>query len=447
MPYQTLADIENDVLDAAATALFIADLLGRDTEADDDDDDTETSSQEGQSESGSDSEDGGELEQMLVDSRQQTETALTLFGAMLVDEAASLRGDGTRGPYFRMLTTNDWFVRALDLPDRQFRSVFRISRPTFDTFCTILGPNPIFHSTGRKPQRDISWQLGAFLIRYGQLGSSVQDTALKLGVGYGTVLSYCRRVIRAIRMLKSKYASWLSEEEQQCSIDVIRQRTGFTDCVGSGDGSLVQSSEQPLWMGSAYLSRKGFMAYSVFAIVDSFAAWDLGWPGSVTDARVFKNSHFWRFRHQYLQFGHRILVDKGYASTPFTIRPFSEPELASASAADRHRMKNFNYLLSTQRITVEHAFGCLKLRFRSMQMMGGHKQVQNVWRAIEAMMIMHNMCLIHDDHPNRFKEYTPGMGDQLAIDTAGNDADIPEEAEPGFIMPNVPAYNSSMAKG
>ncbi|KAJ7888199.1 hypothetical protein B0H13DRAFT_1582675, partial [Mycena leptocephala] len=52
----------------------------------------------------------------------------------------------------------------------------------------------------------------------------------------------------------------------------------------------------------------------------------------------------------------------------YTVRPFSEAELAKAtSPAHRRQMKDFNFKLSKQRITVEHAFGCLKLRCRSLQ--------------------------------------------------------------------------------
>jgi hypothetical protein len=115
-------------------------------------------------------------------------------------------------------------------------------------------------SRGRKPQRHIAWQLGAFLIRYGQLGSPVQDTSFKLGIGFGTVILYCRRVIRAVRELKPQYAQWFSEEHQLATSAKIEARIGFPDCVGSGDGSLFQTAEQPSWMGPAYLTRKGFFA-------------------------------------------------------------------------------------------------------------------------------------------------------------------------------------------
>ncbi|KAF8193489.1 hypothetical protein K438DRAFT_1483701, partial [Mycena galopus ATCC 62051] len=187
----------------------------------------------------------------------------------------------------------------------------RIGRPTFDTVVKLLEKNTIFRSKGRKPQRPVYWQFSCFLIRYGQYGSPMADTMLKTGVGYGTVVLYCRRVIRAFRELRATYAAWFTEAEQRESMSTIEEKTGFPDSIGSGDGSLVQTVK-PSTVGTAYLSRKGFFAFGIFAIVNHglwFGSWDLGCPGSVTDVRVFKNSHFWAHRNQYLTEGCYILVD------------------------------------------------------------------------------------------------------------------------------------------
>ena len=153
---------------------------------------------------------------------------LRIYAATWIEAGVALLGDGSRGPYFQVPKSQDWFSCALQAPDRDFRAVFRcaiyaslcpcslflsMSRGTFNKFCAELGKNPIFTSRGRKPQRHISWQLAAFLIRYGQLGSSVHDTSFKLGIGYGTVVLYCHQVICALRQLKKTFAAWFTEQE------------------------------------------------------------------------------------------------------------------------------------------------------------------------------------------------------------------------------------------
>lgn len=50
---------------------------------------------------------------------------LELLGLSYMDLAASLTGDGSRGPYFQFPKPTDFFQCCLLAPDRIFRSVFR----------------------------------------------------------------------------------------------------------------------------------------------------------------------------------------------------------------------------------------------------------------------------------------------------------------------------------
>ncbi|KAJ3738289.1 hypothetical protein EV360DRAFT_2904, partial [Lentinula raphanica] len=64
----------------------------------------------------------------------------------------------------------------------------------FDLIIDKISTHPVFQTTGRRPQQPLKYQLGAFLIRYGVLGSDTLGAALKLSIGHGTVFLYCRRV-------------------------------------------------------------------------------------------------------------------------------------------------------------------------------------------------------------------------------------------------------------
>ena len=46
-----------------------------------------------------------------------------------------------------------------------------------------------------------------------------------------------------------------------------------------------------------------------------FTSYELGWPGSVQDSRVFKNSDLWVRRQNYFRQHEYIIVDKGMLST------------------------------------------------------------------------------------------------------------------------------------
>ena len=123
----------------------------------------------------------------------------------------------------------------------------------------MLAPNPIFISKGRKPQRHVKYQLACFLMRYGSRGSDVIGTAMKMSIGYGTVILYCRRVTRAIRQLRAKYIGWPTAEQQECVEQRIEARSGFPRCLGSGDGSLLRWEEHPQEDGEAFQGHKKFI--------------------------------------------------------------------------------------------------------------------------------------------------------------------------------------------
>jgi hypothetical protein len=129
----------------------------------------------------------------------------------VLELADSMSGNGSRGPYNGIVCSKDYFPALLQQPDQRFRYVFRsvnmnlkfffdylkylifrLSRSTFDRLVALLANNPIFTSRGKHPQRHVKFQLAAFLMRYGRLGSSALSVAMELSIGEGTVFLYCK---------------------------------------------------------------------------------------------------------------------------------------------------------------------------------------------------------------------------------------------------------------
>jgi hypothetical protein len=133
----------------------------------------------------------------------------------------------------------------------------------FDYLVQELAPNPIFQSTGRRPQCHIKSQLGCFLIRYGCIGSDAISTAQKLSIGFGTVFLYCRRVTRAIRQLRPRFVGWPTSDRKEVIKQEIKDISGFSRCLGAGDGSLFRFCEIPIEDGHPYQSRKKFWGVGV----------------------------------------------------------------------------------------------------------------------------------------------------------------------------------------
>ena len=138
----------------------------------------------------------------------------------------------------------------------------RMSRDTFDRLVALLESNPLFTSTGKKPQRPVRYQLACFLMRYSVRGGDSLHAAKQLGIGLGTVFLYCRRVARALREIGLEILTWGNDERHKEVSEYIFEHFGFRDCIGIVDGSLIRLTKSPKVMGLVYYCRKKYPAVS-----------------------------------------------------------------------------------------------------------------------------------------------------------------------------------------
>ncbi|KAJ3963248.1 hypothetical protein EV361DRAFT_813519, partial [Lentinula raphanica] len=138
----------------------------------------------------------------------------------------------------------------------------RMGSSMFYRLVRLLETDPVFQTTGNKPQRPVSDQLACFLWRYGSLGSDVLTTAQNLSLSVGSVCNYSRRVIAALRCLRNRFLSWPNPDRKDLISASIEERSGFRNCLGAGDGSLIRLLAMPTEHGALYLCRKKFAAVS-----------------------------------------------------------------------------------------------------------------------------------------------------------------------------------------
>ncbi|KAG6940531.1 hypothetical protein G0U57_015934, partial [Chelydra serpentina] len=86
---------------------------------------------------------------------------------------------------------------------------------------------------------------------------------------------------------------------------------GFPNCGGAIDGTHIPILG-PGHQGSQYINRKGYFSMVLQALVDHkgrFTNINVGWPGKVHDARVFRNSGLFRRLQEDIYFPeHKITV-------------------------------------------------------------------------------------------------------------------------------------------
>ena len=141
----------------------------------------------------------------------------------------------------------------------------------------------------------------------------------------------------------------------------------------------------------------------------------MGWPGRVHDARVFANSSLFKRGQSgtllpnttQLILGKAIplvlLGDPAYPLLKWLMKAF--PDTGSLS----QQQKTFNYRLSRARVVVEHTYGRLKGRWRSL-LKRNDLYVGSVPELVAACCTLHNICESSGDCFR--KEWMEDLSDQ-----------------------------------
>uniref|UniRef100_UPI003AAAD366 uncharacterized protein n=1 Tax=Centroberyx gerrardi TaxID=166262 RepID=UPI003AAAD366 len=168
----------------------------------------------------------------------------------------------------------------------------------------------------------------------------------------------------------------------------------FNKAVGAIDGCHIRI-KPPSQHRIDYLNYKGFFSINMQAICDSkgrFLDIFIGYPGSVHDTRILKNSPFYMAR-QYPPTGYFLLGDGGYPclDTPIClITPYKEP-------LNGRVQERFNYYHSKGRSIIERAFGIMKTRWRSTLFRALEVKPTFAPLVIASCAFLHNVCIDNGD--------------------------------------------------
>ena len=116
----------------------------------------------------------------------------------------------------------------------------------------------------------------------------------------------------------------------------------------------------------------------------------IGFPGSVHDSRVFRNSPLCEALANKCGDYH-ILGDSAYPCLNNLLTPYRDRGNLS------RRQRNYNSILSANRYVVEHCFGLLKQKFRQLYHLK-LRDMQSIAHFIRACAVLHNMSL-HEEFP------------------------------------------------
>ncbi|KAK3920196.1 Putative nuclease [Frankliniella fusca] len=226
---------------------------------------------------------------------------------------------------------------------------------------------------------------------------SYRSICQRFQVGKATAISSVRRVTRAFCRVSQQFIKWPSGERANEVVRGFQFACTFPGVIGAVDGlhvNIPAPAENP----EAYVNRKGHYSIQLQAVCDHkrlFTHIYVGQVGSVHDSRVFRLSELQTFMDQEDRFHNNshIIGDAAHTLNRHLLVPYMD----NGNLTDRQ--KNFNFCLSSARMTVERAFGLLRGRWRSLRRTLEMICTENVPDSdyVLACCVLHNICLLRGD--------------------------------------------------
>jgi hypothetical protein len=212
-----------------------------------------------------------------------------------------------------------------------------------------------------------------------------------LGVTEGTAIKYTQRCIEALCANITRFVYW-PDAERKAEIKAHFSRKGFGDLLGAIDGTLFPFYRVPTMDKHSWATRKGNFAMGATGVCDhqgAFIFFSTGYPGSRHDSAAYKDTDLYRFQNRYFAEDEYTVGDAAYGLSPTLMTSFK-------GTPSPEQIK-FNKKLNGVRTKVEHGFGLLKGRFRSLSSLRVHisssQRVHEANMHISACVVLHNILL------------------------------------------------------
>lgn len=281
-----------------------------------------------------------------------------------------------------------------------FRRMFRLTRGSFQDLCQVLRTCPEMQVRGQEfggRDRVTLEKTVLITLRYVGHQGNIRLVSDIFDVADSTVVKCRDRVISALVSLKDTFIRWpTSEPNKQNIARKFEEKGGFPAVLGAIDATHIQI-HPPDKHSQAYVNRKSYHSLILQAVClpdMTFSNCYCGWPGSVHDSRVLRNSDLWN--EGLIACGeHHIIGDGAYPIKSWLLTPYRDNGNLTA------QQKRYNYIHSSTRTVIERAFGLLKGRFRRLHFIEV-KKLQTACGIMLACCILHNFCLAHGDFGEDF---------------------------------------------
>ncbi|XP_043222665.1 putative nuclease HARBI1 [Amphibalanus amphitrite] len=329
-------------------------------------------------------------------------------------------------PAILLERNNDFFEETVpNLTEQQYREQFRLSRATVAQISNMLGRQQHPFGAGKPPpprEKQILltlWYLGSVM--------SLRKVAMLFGVSTMTALKYIAEVTSLLADMHADVIRMPETAQEQENVSAAFETLHGLPCaVGALDGCHIPMNKPVNTEDSeAFVNRKGFYSINLLAVCDAkrlFRDICVGWPGSVHDSRIFRNSSLGKrlMEENFLDRGKFLIADAAFQLQPWLMTPFRENQnYLNPDPVNNRKKKHFNKVLSSTRVKVEHGFGLLKARFRRLTYVE-IKSVEKATKIVVACCVLHNLSM--------------QLGDQWEEDNGLAAPAIPEGQEQGELQ-------------
>lgn len=265
-------------------------------------------------------------------------------------------------------------------------------------------------------------------------GNSYETIGPVLNVGRTTAIEACQDVVEALYELRNEYIKFPTTvaETMRC-IETFTDKSRLPNIVGAIDGTHIKIIS-PRDSAVDYFSRNQQHDFIIQAVADGkglFLDFAAGYPGSLHDARVYRNSSLYQrasnediLKEPVERIGITdirpyLVGDSAYPISPWLMKPYPEATRDPGEIT-------FNKELSSARVSIECAFGRLKSRWRILQKRLDSRITFSVKISI-ACAVLHNFCIkIGDEWEDDFYDDDDDRGNEQNNDFMQDGEDIRE---------------------
>ncbi|XP_077216281.1 PIF / Ping-Pong family of plant transposase [Tasmannia lanceolata] len=292
-----------------------------------------------------------------------------------------------------------------------FESVFKVSRKTFNYICSLvkedlMGKQSSFSGTSGKVL-SVNDQVAVALRRLSS-GESLLTVGESFGMSHSTVSQVTWRFVESMEERGIHHLRWPNTDEEMKGIKSKFERIlGLPNCCGAIDTTHVMmclpsvDSSNNVWF-----DHEKSHSMVLQAIVDPdmrFRDIVTGWPGSMNDDMVLKNSGFFKLCEkgkrlngnkielsEGLEVREYIIGDSGFPLLPWLVTPYQGKELSDSRA-------EFNKRHFATRMVAQRALARLKEMWKIVQGVMWRPDKHKLPRIILVCCLLHNIVIDLED--------------------------------------------------